>query len=253
LRKQKEYDLKSELTSLSQHEQNIRSVYTGDEYVSDLTSEFGGHTVAGSSVIHPHGAPYISRPQNHTYYPSAPTHQHTMAPHRLPPLPPSPLYPPVPSIAGQGAPYHGYPQSTNSSTASNVEQPDPHTNLGLMFGRSGSRYLRMYATLDRRIAQSCSAHDPWTGTGHQSGRLSSDSHADTCCLGRGFVVVNYTNEVVDVRAFTDKLPAIRDIPIVSAVTAYDDPTTGVTTLLHIHQALWMGNNHAESLSCPNQL
>jgi hypothetical protein len=105
----------------------------------------------------------------------------------------------------------------------------------------------------RRVAQSKTVHEQRKVTDDQTGRLSSDSHAGTCCLGRGFAVVNFTNEVVDVRAFTDILPAITDIPIVSAVTAYDNPTTGTTTLLYIHQALWMGEGHTESLLCPNQL
>jgi hypothetical protein len=64
--------------------------------------------------------------------------------HTLTPFPPTPLYPPAPyAIAPNRSSmpshiYPPYPQATDGSVASNVEQPDPHTNPGLMFGCSGS-------------------------------------------------------------------------------------------------------------------
>ena len=40
-----------------------------------------------------------------------------------------------------------------------------------------------------------------------------DSHADTCCMGRNFVPLYFTEEVVDVTPFTDRYTALRDVPV----------------------------------------
>jgi hypothetical protein len=44
-----------------------------------------------------------------------------------------------------------------------------------------------------------------------------------------------------------------NIPIMTAATAYDDPTTGITYILIMGQALYMGDKMKNTLLCPNQL
>ena len=45
-----------------------------------------------------------------------------------------------------------------------------------------------------------------------------DSHADTCCMGRNFVPLAFTDEVVNVTPFTDRYTALRDVPIATGAT-----------------------------------
>jgi hypothetical protein len=44
-----------------------------------------------------------------------------------------------------------------------------------------------------------------------------------------------------------------DIPIATAATAYDDPSTGRTIILEFNQGLWFGDRMANSLVNPNQV
>jgi hypothetical protein len=44
--------------------------------------------------------------------------------------------------------------------------------------------------------------------------------------------------------------SLKNVDIVTGYTAYDDPSTGKTYILHIAQALWLGHDHDESLLVP---
>jgi hypothetical protein len=85
------------------------------------------------------------------------------------------------------------------------------------------------------------------------GNCELDSHADTSVAGPNCVVLEYTEQVVKVSAFSEELETIEGIPIVSAATAIDDPRTGTTTILVIGQALYMGGKINNTLLCPNQM
>jgi hypothetical protein len=61
-----------------------------------------------------------------------------------------------------------------------------------------------------------------------SGICELDSHADTCVAGANCVILEVTNQTVNVSAFTDHHDVMNNIPIVTAVTALDDAATGVT-------------------------
>ena len=68
-----------------------------------------------------------------------------------------------------------------------------------------------------------------------------DSHADTCTGGPEFVLLDgTTSKLVEVSGFSGEFDTIKDIPIGTCVTAYDDPETGTTTLLMFgeHVILW---------------
>jgi hypothetical protein len=46
---------------------------------------------------------------------------------------------------------------------------------------------------------------------------------------------------------------MQGIPIVTAAMAVDDPATGITTILMIGQALYLGDKVKNTLLCPYQL
>lgn len=80
-----------------------------------------------------------------------------------------------------------------------------------------------------------------------------DSHADTCVAGPNCVVIEYIDQVVDVSAFSDHHDTIKDIPVVTAATAFDDPRHGTAYILILNQALYMADIVETTLLCPNQL
>ena len=80
-----------------------------------------------------------------------------------------------------------------------------------------------------------------------------DTNADTCCLGKNFVVLEYTQRVADVYAYIKDLAPILGVPIVSGATAWDDPTTEQTYILVINEGLYYGNKMDHSLINPNQI
>jgi len=86
-----------------------------------------------------------------------------------------------------------------------------------------------------------------------AGACELDSHADTCVAGANSVVLEATHQTVNVSAFSDVHQTMDNIPIVTAAMAYDDPTTGITYILIMGQALYMGDKMKNTLLCPNQL
>ena len=86
------------------------------------------------------------------------------------------------------------------------------------------------------------------------GQIELDTHADTCVLGRNFVILHYTGRVCDVSPYSSEYASVPDVPIVSGATAaWTDRTTGETYILIIHEALWMADRLPHSLINPNQL
>ena len=85
------------------------------------------------------------------------------------------------------------------------------------------------------------------------GRTESDNHADTNVAGANMLCLAFTDQTCDVAPFSDQYEPMQGVPIVTACTAYDNPTTGETVILIFHQALWMGGRLPHSLICPNQV
>lgn len=79
-----------------------------------------------------------------------------------------------------------------------------------------------------------------------------DSNADTCCLGKNFVVLQATYRTADVYAYDSSIQPIENVPIVSGATAYDDPMSGDTFILVFNEALYYGTALDHSLINPNQ-
>jgi hypothetical protein len=67
------------------------------------------------------------------------------------------------------------------------------------------------------------------------------------------VVIAFTNTKVNVSPFSDSYQAIKDVPITTVVTAWDDPGTGEVIILYIHEALYFGDKMFHMRLCPNQL
>ena len=89
-------------------------------------------------------------------------------------------------------------------------------------------------------------------TGHQS-TSELDSHADTCVASANFRMIETTGESVDVQAYNENYPAIPNVPIVWAATAWTSLETGETFILDFFQVLWYGDEMKQSLINPNQL
>ena len=85
------------------------------------------------------------------------------------------------------------------------------------------------------------------------GQTDLDSHADTCCAGATAIVIETTGKTCDVSPFSSSYDALTNVPIVKAVTAYDDPFNGESCILVMNQALYFGDTMESSLLCPNQL
>ena len=58
-----------------------------------------------------------------------------------------------------------------------------------------------------------------------------DTNADTCCLGKNFVILEFTQRAADVYTYIKDIAPIVGVPIVSGETAWDDPVTGQTYIL----------------------
>lgn len=84
-------------------------------------------------------------------------------------------------------------------------------------------------------------------------RNECDSNADTCCLGKNFVVLAYSTRTADVFPYDKSYRPLENVPIVLGATAFDDPRTGQTYILIINEGLYYGNKLDHSLSNPNQL
>jgi hypothetical protein len=83
--------------------------------------------------------------------------------------------------------------------------------------------------------------------------MELDSHADTIVAGSNCIVMHYTGKECNVSPYTDQYEDIKNVPIVQAATAYDDPETGVTAILMLNEAMWMGDTMEHALVNPNQL
>ena len=86
-----------------------------------------------------------------------------------------------------------------------------------------------------------------------SGINACDTDADTCCLGKNFIVYKYTRRTADVYAYDKSYSPATNIPIVTGATAYDDPISGKTFILLFNEALYYGTCMDHSLFNPNQL
>ena len=86
-----------------------------------------------------------------------------------------------------------------------------------------------------------------------AGRIEIDNHADTCVLGKNFVVLSYTGRECDVAPYTEQYESVTDVPIVSGATAWTSQDTGETFILIVNEGLYMPQAMDDTLLNPNQL
>ena len=84
-------------------------------------------------------------------------------------------------------------------------------------------------------------------------RTALDSHADTSCAGSNAAALELTGETVNVYPFSEDLPAVKAVPIATALTIWESPINGEVWGLVIHEALYFGDRLQGSLLCPNQI
>jgi hypothetical protein len=71
--------------------------------------------------------------------------------------------------------------------------------------------------------------------------LELDSHADTSLVGANCYVIAYTDKVCEVTPYHPKYKAIQNVPTLKAGTAYVDQDIGITYILIVNQALYLGD------------
>ena len=91
-----------------------------------------------------------------------------------------------------------------------------------------------------------------TVAGHIA-RNELDTHADTCCAGANWSLMEYTGELCDVNPFLDSYQPIQEIPVARCCTVWTNQDDSVEYLLVGDQMLWFGTQLPHSLINPNQI
>ena len=120
-----------------------------------------------------------------------------------------------------------------------------------LLNHSKTRTISKFSSTPRRVSSASSEkHCPPNPV---FGRCELDSHADTTVAGANCVILNYTGKECNVAPYRDDYDSIKNVPIVSAATAWQSSITGQTYILILNEALWMGDQMDHSLINPNQL
>jgi hypothetical protein len=93
-------------------------------------------------------------------------------------------------------------------------------------------------------------NDRVTGT---IGRNKMDTHADTCCAGANWSLLDSTNDVCEMTPFLDSYELEKDVMVARCGTVWMSPNTGHEYLLVGDQMLWFGSQMDHSLINPNQI
>ena len=80
-----------------------------------------------------------------------------------------------------------------------------------------------------------------------------DTHADMCCAGANWSLMELTGEVCDVNPFLNSYSPIQEIPVARCCTVWTDQTDSMEYLLVGDQMLWFGTLLPNSLINPNQI
>ncbi len=82
-------------------------------------------------------------------------------------------------------------------------------------------------------------------------RNDLDIHADTCCAGSNWRILEYMDQVCEVAPFLECYKPVNEIPVIKYCTIWTSPT-GDEYLLIGNQLLWFGTQLPNSLINPNQ-
>jgi hypothetical protein len=148
----------------------------------------------------------------------------------------------------QGTPHPGSTMFGGRNEQASYRHPPPPPSHG---GRGRSQLsISTLRTTPNVAAASATANKPAPNTQAQN---ECDTNADTCCLGRNFVVLHYTTRSADVYAYDKSYKPQEGIPIVTGGTGYDDSTTGSIYILVFNEALYYGTKLDHSLINPDQV
>ncbi len=137
---------------------------------------------------------------------------------------------------------------TQASVATGDKQSNPESAGSAM----SRQRINKFVTSNRRSLHRHISSTTWSqpeAVIHATCEL--DSHADTCVAGPNCQIVEFTNQVIELSAFSKEHTILQDVPVVTAATAYDDPSNGITYILILGQAIWMGDKVECTLLCPN--
>jgi hypothetical protein len=85
------------------------------------------------------------------------------------------------------------------------------------------------------------------------GNCEMDTHANTCVAGANFLACEFNGITCEVIPFSNDYESTKNVPIVSAATAWTNKESGETIILYFHQVLWYSKRLKHSLLNPNQL
>ena len=80
-----------------------------------------------------------------------------------------------------------------------------------------------------------------------------ETHADTCCTGANWTILELTGEVCEVSSFLDSYQLMNEIPLACCTTVWTNLNMMQEYLLVCSQMLWFGNQLSNSLINPNQI
>jgi hypothetical protein len=151
-------------------------------------------------------------------------------------------------------------------TGPNASASNPTSNTSVLGIRSNSqvsmdgvgnafnrRRLNAIHTGARRLCREYATASTTKNNEILSCPAEFDSHADTCGVGATARIIEYTGQTVEVSGFASSMNSIKNVPIVRAALAYDDPSTGETLILILNQMLYFGDDLPHVLLNPNQL
>lgn len=83
-------------------------------------------------------------------------------------------------------------------------------------------------------------------------RIGADTHADTTCVGKhAYIISQVMGKSIEAVPFSPSLGTVKNLPVVHAAIAFDDPDSGNTTILLIHNAIFIPDMD-NILLCPDQ-
>ena len=181
--------------------------------------------------------------ETQSHFNTAPTFQYQIP---LPPPPPVSQIPLPPLHVGQVSQVSNPPDddaSHMSGVTIGTQMQSQYSNI--MGGRNQQANLRSRKghpsignVITKRKVCEAITHMPEPGPNLIANNVA-DSNADTCCVGTNLVPIAYTNRSADIYPYSDSYTPMKNVPIVSAATAYDH-CDGTTYILVVHEALYYG-------------
>ena len=115
-----------------------------------------------------------------------------------------------------------------------------------------TRHISILSTCHICKARSAQYVTDTTTVGHVACN-ELDTHADTCCTGANWTILELTGEVCEVSPFLDSYHPKQQVPLAHCATVWTDLDMSKEYLLVCDQMLWFGNALHNSLINPNQI